>query len=106
MGSGTNLVTTVIGFGMSATFIVFMCTRINCRRIRGSVESRMMYKIESRIDIEQENILLWQRRCEDALYSLLTFGARRPMRHLALVAVAKIISKGDGISVYARANSL
>ncbi|XLT06457.1 hypothetical protein HN51_045206 [Arachis hypogaea] len=53
MGSGTNLVTTVIGFGMSATFIVFVCTRIICGRIKGSVESRMMYEIESRIDIEQ-----------------------------------------------------
>ena len=53
MGSGTNLVTTVIGFGMSATFIVFVCTRIICGRLRGSVESRMMYEIESRIDIEQ-----------------------------------------------------
>ncbi|XP_057762493.1 uncharacterized protein LOC130982489 isoform X1 [Arachis stenosperma] len=38
---------------MSTTFIMFMCTRINCRRIRGSVESRMMYEIEFRIDIEQ-----------------------------------------------------
>ncbi|RYR28048.1 hypothetical protein Ahy_B01g052143 [Arachis hypogaea] len=54
----------------------------------------------------KENILLWQRRCEDALYSLLTFGARRPVRHLASVAMAKIISKGGGISVYARASSL
>ncbi|RDX83212.1 E3 ubiquitin-protein ligase ATL59, partial [Mucuna pruriens] len=50
---GTNLVTTVIGFGMSATFIVFVCTRIICGRLRGGVESRMMYEIESRIDIEQ-----------------------------------------------------
>ncbi|RYR24541.1 hypothetical protein Ahy_B02g058043 [Arachis hypogaea] len=39
MGSDTTLVTTVIGFGMSATFIVFMCTRINCGRIRGSPEN-------------------------------------------------------------------
>ncbi|RYR73143.1 hypothetical protein Ahy_A02g007474 [Arachis hypogaea] len=38
---------------MSATCIVFMCTKINCGRIRGSVESRIMYEIESRIDIEQ-----------------------------------------------------
>ncbi|RYR00123.1 hypothetical protein Ahy_B07g088208 [Arachis hypogaea] len=53
MDSSTNVVATVIGFGMSATFIIFMCTRINCGRIRGSVESRMMYEIESRIDIEQ-----------------------------------------------------
>lgn len=27
LGSGMNLVTTVIGFGMSATFIVFVCGR-------------------------------------------------------------------------------
>ncbi|WVZ08790.1 hypothetical protein V8G54_022136 [Vigna mungo] len=53
LGSGTNLVTTVIGFGMSATFIVFVCTRIICGRLRGVVESRMVYEIESRIDIEQ-----------------------------------------------------
>ncbi|KAG5095638.1 hypothetical protein JHK84_051226 [Glycine max] len=53
LGSGTNLVTTVIGFGMSATFIVFVCTRIICGRLRGGVESRMMYEIESRIDMEQ-----------------------------------------------------
>ena len=53
LGSGTNLVTTVIGFGMSATFIVFVCTRIICGRLRGGVESRMMYEIESRIDLEQ-----------------------------------------------------
>lgn len=49
---------------------------------------------------------MWQRRCEDALYSLLVIGARRPVRHLASVAMAKIISKGDGISVYSRASSL
>ena len=53
LGSGTILVTTVIGFGMSATFIVFVCTRIICGRLRGGVESRMMYQIESRYDIEQ-----------------------------------------------------
>ncbi|KHN29403.1 RING-H2 finger protein ATL39-like [Glycine soja] len=53
LGSGTNLVTTVIGFGMSATFIVFVCTRIICGRLRGGVESRMMYEIESRIDLER-----------------------------------------------------
>lgn len=54
----------------------------------------------------QDSILLWQRRCEDALYSLLVIGARRPIRHLASVAMAKIISKGDGISIYSRASSL
>ena len=56
LGSGTNLVTTVIGFGMSATFIVFVCTRIICGRLRGGVESRMMYEIESRIDMEQVSL--------------------------------------------------
>ncbi|KAF3441181.1 hypothetical protein FNV43_RR15093 [Rhamnella rubrinervis] len=52
MGSGMNLITTVIGFGMSATFIVFVCTRIICGRLRG-VESRPMFEIETRIDLEQ-----------------------------------------------------
>lgn len=47
-----NLITTIIGFGMSATFIVFVCTRIICGRIRAS-ESRQMFEIESRIDLEQ-----------------------------------------------------
>jgi len=50
--------------------------------------------------------LLWQRKCEDALYSLLKLGARRPVRHLASVAMAKIISRGDSISIYSRASSL
>ncbi|KAM2466399.1 hypothetical protein PS1_008328 [Malus domestica] len=54
----------------------------------------------------KESILLWQRRCEDALYSLLILGARRPVRHLASVAMARVISKGDGISIYSRASSL
>ncbi|XP_020224658.1 protein SWEETIE isoform X2 [Cajanus cajan] len=54
----------------------------------------------------KESILFCQRRCEDALYSLLVFGARRPVRHLASVAMAKIISKGDSISIYSRASSL
>ncbi|PKI75615.1 hypothetical protein CRG98_004016 [Punica granatum] len=45
-------------------------------------------------------------KCEDALYSLLTLGAKRPIRHLASIAMARIISKGDGISIYSRASSL
>ncbi|XP_057435558.1 putative RING-H2 finger protein ATL62 [Lotus japonicus] len=53
LGSGTNLVTTVIGFGMSATFIVFVCTRIICGRLRRGAESRMIYEFESRFDLEQ-----------------------------------------------------
>ncbi|RHN44030.1 hypothetical protein MtrunA17_Chr7g0214901 [Medicago truncatula] len=54
----------------------------------------------------KDNILVWQRRCEDALYSLLIIGAKRPVRNLASVAMAKIISKGDAISIYSRASSL
>ncbi|CAN6711126.1 unnamed protein product [Malus baccata var. baccata] len=37
---------------MSATFIVFICTRIICGRLRGS-ESRPMFEIESRVDLDQ-----------------------------------------------------
>ncbi|XP_021280539.1 RING-H2 finger protein ATL39-like [Herrania umbratica] len=51
-GSGMNLITTIIGFGMSATFIVFVCTRIICGRIRGA-QARQMFQTESRIDLEQ-----------------------------------------------------
>ncbi|KAK3035229.1 hypothetical protein RJ639_033863 [Escallonia herrerae] len=54
----------------------------------------------------KESILLWQRKCEDALYSLLVLGARRPVRRLASMAMARIISKGDGISIYSRASTL
>lgn len=54
----------------------------------------------------QDSILLWQRKCEDTLYSLLVLGACRPVRHLASLAMAKIILKGDGISIYSRASSL
>lgn len=61
----------------------------------------------SAIDEEpKESILLWQRKCEDALYSLLILGARRPVRHLASVAMGRIILKGDNISVYSRVSSL
>ncbi|KAJ0256074.1 Protein SWEETIE [Hirschfeldia incana] len=54
----------------------------------------------------KESILVCQRKCEDALYSLVTLGARRPVRHLASVAMAKIILNGDSISIYSRASSL
>ncbi|GKU88270.1 hypothetical protein SLEP1_g2554 [Rubroshorea leprosula] len=52
MASGMNLITTIIGFAMSATFIVFVCTRIICGRIRGT-RSERMFDTESRIDVEQ-----------------------------------------------------
>ncbi|PKA52839.1 hypothetical protein AXF42_Ash001820 [Apostasia shenzhenica] len=54
----------------------------------------------------QESIVKWQRKCEDALCSLLVMGARRPVRRLASSAMVKVISKGDGISIYSRASSL
>ncbi|XP_042482269.1 protein SWEETIE [Macadamia integrifolia] len=54
----------------------------------------------------KESILLWQRKCEDALYSLLILGARRPVRRLASLVMARIILKGDGISIYSRASTL
>ncbi|XP_039805913.1 protein SWEETIE-like isoform X1 [Panicum virgatum] len=54
----------------------------------------------------KETIQLWQRKCEDALQSLLVLGARRPVRHLASSAMGRIIEKGDAISVYSRASTL
>lgn len=54
----------------------------------------------------QESILYSQRKCEDALFSLLILGARRPVRRLASVAMGRVIFKGDGISIYSRASSL
>ncbi|XP_030533828.1 RING-H2 finger protein ATL39-like [Rhodamnia argentea] len=52
MATGMNLITTVIGFGMSATFIVFVCTRLICGRLRRD-ESRRTFELDSRIDVEQ-----------------------------------------------------
>ncbi|XP_051122666.1 RING-H2 finger protein ATL66-like [Andrographis paniculata] len=46
-----NLITTIIGFGMSATFIVFVCTRLICGRFR-RIEARQMFEIDSRTDLE------------------------------------------------------
>ncbi|VFQ70327.1 unnamed protein product [Cuscuta campestris] len=54
----------------------------------------------------KESILLCQRKCEDAIYSLLVLGAKKPVRHLASVAMARVIQKGDAISIYSRASSL
>ncbi|RWV76975.1 hypothetical protein GW17_00062261, partial [Ensete ventricosum] len=51
-GSGLNLVTTVIGFGMSATFIVFVCTRLLCSRIRSTDSRATPFDIELRSDID------------------------------------------------------
>ncbi|KAJ3692210.1 hypothetical protein LUZ60_012560 [Juncus effusus] len=54
----------------------------------------------------KESIQLWQRKCEEALFALLTLGARRPVRRLASAAMGRVIEKGDGISIYSRASSL
>ncbi|KAF9617205.1 hypothetical protein IFM89_035087 [Coptis chinensis] len=51
-GSGMNLITTVIGFGMSATFILFVCTRLICGRMRAA-DSREAFEVDSSTDIEQ-----------------------------------------------------
>lgn len=51
-GKTMNLVTTVIGFAMSATFIVFVCARLVCGRFR-RYESRELFEIDSRIDLER-----------------------------------------------------
>lgn len=52
-GSGLNLVTTVIGFGMSAAFIVFVCTRLLCGRIRPADSRSTPLNLELRSDIDQ-----------------------------------------------------
>jgi len=49
---GMNLITTVIGFAMSATFIIFVCARLICGKL-WRIESRQMFEIDSRIDLEQ-----------------------------------------------------
>ncbi|XP_031496740.1 protein SWEETIE isoform X2 [Nymphaea colorata] len=67
----------------------------------------LLSDLVSAIDEEpKESIILWQRKCEDALHSLLKLGARRPVWRLASLAMVKVISKGEGISVYSRASSL
>lgn len=48
-----NLVTTVIGFGMSAAFIVFVCTRLLCGRIRPADSRSTPLNLELRSDIDQ-----------------------------------------------------
>lgn len=47
-----NLITTIIGFGMSSCFIAFVCTRLICGRLR-LAEARRAVDRGSEIDIEQ-----------------------------------------------------
>ncbi|KAL5710764.1 hypothetical protein ACHQM5_021290 [Ranunculus cassubicifolius] len=50
LGSGINLVMTVIGFAVSTMFIVFVCTRLICARIQLNA-SRRSFPTASRSDI-------------------------------------------------------
>ncbi|XP_074279914.1 E3 ubiquitin-protein ligase RING1-like [Silene latifolia] len=47
-----NLITTIIGFGISSTFIVFICTRLICGRLRVP-DPRTASDTETETDIEQ-----------------------------------------------------
>ncbi|KAK9749315.1 hypothetical protein RND81_02G117500 [Saponaria officinalis] len=47
-----NLITTIIGFGMSSIFMVFICTRILCGRLR-MAEPRRTFDTEPEPDIER-----------------------------------------------------
>ncbi|KAI4311535.1 hypothetical protein MLD38_036421 [Melastoma candidum] len=53
MGTEMNLITTVIGFGMSATFIVFVCARLLCVRFRRDDDPRLFLEFHSGMDVEQ-----------------------------------------------------
>lgn len=55
-------------------------------------------------DEPKASVLQWQRKCEDALQSLILLGARRPVRRLASTTMVRIIEKGDTISIYSRAS--
>lgn len=57
MSSGMNLITTVIAFAMSVFFILFICSRIICGRIRGS-QSTQMFQTQSEIDLQQVHFIL------------------------------------------------
>ncbi|KAG6523762.1 hypothetical protein ZIOFF_013647 [Zingiber officinale] len=51
--SEVNLATTVIGFGMTAAFIAFLCTRLLCGRIRSADSHSAPLDLELRFDIDQ-----------------------------------------------------
>ncbi|KAG0497037.1 hypothetical protein HPP92_001728 [Vanilla planifolia] len=53
LGSGMNLVSTIIGFGMSAIFIVFICARMMCGRIRPSNSRAAALDVELWSEVEQ-----------------------------------------------------
>lgn len=47
-----------------------------------------------------------QRQCENKLEALLLLGVRPPNRRLASQAMVELISKGENISIYSRANGI
>lgn len=52
---GINLVMTVIGFGLSIMFIVFVCTRLICARIQLSASRRSLSRA-NRSDLSNVSI--------------------------------------------------
>jgi hypothetical protein len=58
IASGINLVMTVIGFGVSTMFIVFVCTRLLCARIQMNA-SRRAFPIASRSNLSLVSTSLW-----------------------------------------------
>lgn len=58
IASGINLVMTVIGFGVSTMFIVFVCTRLLCARIQLNA-SRRAFPIASRSNLSLVSTSLW-----------------------------------------------
>ena len=59
MGFDTDLVTSLIEFGFSATFIVFICASIICGRLQERVGVPSVYEIEPRRDIERISFVLF-----------------------------------------------
>ena len=69
--------------------------------------SPLLCKLASTIAEESKvTILHWQSKCEDAILSLLAKGPLRSVTHLASLAMARIVEKGDNISIYSRVSSL
>ncbi|CAA0842624.1 E3 ubiquitin-protein ligase ATL42 [Striga hermonthica] len=51
LGPSFNLITTIIGFVLSAAFIAFVFARLTCVKLR-SVEARQMLEVGSRANLE------------------------------------------------------
>ncbi|MQL83596.1 hypothetical protein Taro_016104 [Colocasia esculenta] len=57
VGAGMNLVTTAIGFGMSATFIVFLCARLICGRASSVSSPRAASAGSPAYDLEPRDVI-------------------------------------------------